>query len=332
MIKPGYVISLVFWGGLFCSVTLAADPKNLFDDMLATINYAQQSRSISAATYRDAFLANVKSTYYHGKPPEGKEVEIRKEAWQKLVRDTLLVMAFEEAGSKIIEVENIQQKLDAYAKKNAASPNWSSYKDRVLKVVGERLRREAIYQHSKDEFFAKVKVSEAEIRDFYLKNPKLFTEPERNEVSIILISVAPSASSGVWEVAINQLKDIRKDIKTIDDFRKMAELYSTDSTAEQGGNMGILHEGQLGGIANETVHKLEVGAVSEPLILLEGVALLTVTRRIGATHHTFAEVKTRATQLRLREKRAAAWQTHLESMRTMAEIKNSQEIDALLGE
>lgn len=313
------------------SITVFATENDIFNQSIATLKLNNKTKSLSVADYQDAVYDTIRNRFYHGKPPEGEEAELKQEVWDKLVIDTLVVMTSDEADMNDEITAKVKDKLQKYVAKYASNPNWDSVKEQVLPVVRDRFLRETFIDSHKQAFENTIATDTEEVKSFYLKNPKLFTEPERNRVSIILINVDPSSSSEVWNVAIEQIKMIREDINSPEDFKEKAIEFSTDVTAEMGGDMGILHDGQLGGRAKEVVTELDVGQVSEPVILLEGVALFMVTERIGATHHTFEEVADRAKQLTLREKKVTEWDKYLASLRDKAEIVNHIDIQTLIN-
>ena len=340
MIKSGITVFLLL--GLISSLltsditavetTSGSNSKQDQELKLATVSLGDISQVIHMADYRKSYYEKVRNSYYHGKPPENEEAQLRKDVWKEMIENTMLWLAHQEQTLALVDMDAINQEIDKYDQQYAQNQQWQQLKDKLIPVMRQYLVRQQSRKVMQTYHEEAVSVSEQEIHSFYLKNPQLFTEPERVRASIILIKVDPSSSSEVWGQAMEQMKKIRADINSLDDFKQMAELYSTDVTADQQGDMGFLHQGQYGGVAKQVIDLLNVGDYSEPVRLLEGIALFTVTDRIGATHHTFEEVKTRAGQLALRDKRQSSWQAYLTKLHKDATVNSESALERLLGD
>jgi peptidyl-prolyl cis-trans isomerase C len=71
--------------------------------------------------------------------------------------------------------------------------------------------------------------------------------------------------------------------------------------------MGYLHEGMLPGLPAETVAKLQPGETSDPVNLMEGVAIFRLIDRKQSKVNSFDVAKPRATELWLAEQSDNAW-------------------------
>ena len=71
--------------------------------------------------------------------------------------------------------------------------------------------------------------------------------------------------------------------------------------------MGYLHHGMLGAEAEKVLDTLEIGAVSDPLQLLEGVTIFRMDDRIEPQLLPLSEVRVRAGELWSKDQSDAAW-------------------------
>jgi len=71
--------------------------------------------------------------------------------------------------------------------------------------------------------------------------------------------------------------------------------------------MGYLHTGMLPGLPEQTVSKLQPGETSDPVRLLEGVAIFRLTDRIQPPPLNFEASQHRAKELWLTEQSDIAW-------------------------
>ena len=106
-----------------------------------------------------------------------------------------------------------------------------------------------------------------------------------------------------------------------EDFATLAELYSTDVTADQGGDMGLIHRGMISEEVEKQLATMAPGDFTEPTFLLDGLAIFKLVDRKPETVHTFIEVKNRATGLATQAAIDKAWQDKLAQLRADAAIQ-----------
>ena len=73
--------------------------------------------------------------------------------------------------------------------------------------------------------------------------------------------------------------NIRSRIKTFDDFKYYARIYSTCPSGRNGGDLGCFNRGQMVKSFEDAAFFGEVGEVSEPVKTQFGYHLLWVTRK-----------------------------------------------------
>src|SRR6185503_17229974 len=96
---------------------------------------------------------------------------------------------------------------------------------------------------------------------------------------IILLKVDPSSPQAKWDGARNEGAAIAKRLKGGADFKQLAKLHSAEGSAEGGGDMGYVHRGMLPESAQEAIDKLKPGEITEPVALLEGMAIFRLEQR-----------------------------------------------------
>jgi peptidyl-prolyl cis-trans isomerase SurA len=101
----------------------------------------------------------------------------------------------------------------------------------------------------------------------------------------------------------------------------LARIHSGDESAVDGGHMGYMHLGMFGAPAQKVLNVLEPGEVSEPVVLLEGVALFRINAIKEADLNNLEEVEERARKLLMRELGGKAWKDLRVSLRQSADIK-----------
>ncbi len=259
------------------------------------------------------YKKEAKNKFFHGKPADQVVAELQRSVGDKLVVNALIL---NEANHRKLKPDEkiINQQVTDYESKLANDPNWADAKARVLPVITKRFQNEFLIKKLEEITRKVAPPSTAQVRTYYNSHPEKFTSPIEQRVSVILLSVDPS--SDAWNETIEDAKNLLRQIRGGKDFAEMAKLYSKDlQTVDQGGDMGYLHDGMLPGLPQETVNKLKVGEVSEPIRLLEGVALFRLTDRKNPGLSNFESVKQRARELWLAEASDNAWNALLVSLR-----------------
>ena len=92
-------------------------------------------------------------------------------------------------------------------------------------------------------------------------------------------------------------------------------------SAQTGGDMGYQHEGALSPEAESVIADLEVGEVSAPVRVLEGMVIFKLLDRRARQLQAFEDVEERAVQLWSRQVGEEQWQQLLADLRSKAEIR-----------
>jgi parvulin-like peptidyl-prolyl isomerase len=158
------------------------------------------------------------------------------------------------------------------------------------------------------------------LHDYYAAHPDKFTEPERLRASIILLGVDPSSTRETWQMAQQRGTELHAELLAGADFAALARRHSTDPTAENGGDMGYLHQGMLAENVHAALQSLAPGGLTPPLRVLEGVAVLRLDERHPARHLPYPEVQARVAALWADDAGLQARQALLERLRGAAEI------------
>lgn len=163
------------------------------------------------------------------------------------------------------------------------------------------------------------------LADYYAANIDKFTEPAQQRVSVILFPVAPSADGATWQAARDEAQRVAGLVGDGRDFAELARQYSADVSSEKGGDMGYLHEGMLSPAAESVIDKLDIGEVSAPVDVLEGVAVFRVTDRTPAAVRHLDDVRERAADLWARDAARRAKETLTRQLRAEAVIDIDEE-------
>ena len=130
-----------------------------------------------------------------------------------------------------------------------------------------------------DEIEKKIKVDEAEVKDYYQNHKDGFMIPTKYRASHILVKTEEKAA------------EILASLSNGSDFAKLAESESIDITNRRGGDVGYFTEGQLIPEFEKACTKLEVGQVSPIVKTPFGYHIIKLTDKKEARVKDFEEVK-----------------------------------------
>ena len=276
--------------------------------------------TISWMDYEYEYRKEVSAKFYHGKPTEAQLASFQREVGEQLVTNALLV---QEAKRRKIKPDGdyVKQQLQQFEDRFKNDPKWPEARPRVLPVVTKRFEGESL-RSKLEEAVRNVPVpDEKRLREYYAAHPDKFTTPPQPKVSVILLRMDPSSDETEWQKATEQANDLVKRLRAGGDFAEMARQYSGDVTADKGGDMGYLHGGMLPGLPEQIVNALKPGEISEPVRLLEGVAIFRLDDRLPSVTNSFDEVKQRVSDLLVKELSSKAWDTLIANLRKNAVIK-----------
>ena len=276
--------------------------------------------SITWMDYESEYASQAGKKFCHGKPSEAIIAEFQREIGDTLITNAMLV---QEAKRRKLKPDNaaVNQKLAQFENRFAQDPNWPKARVRVLPIITVRLQNENLRTQLEERVRNVPPPSEKQLRQYYAAHPEKFTSPSQTRVSIILLRVDPAAPDADWQKAIEEGQGLVKRLRAGEDFAAMARDYSGDITAEEGGDMGYLHEGMLPGLPAQTVSKLQPGEISDPVTLMEGVAIFRLTERKPAEINSFKAVRERARELCLAEQSENAWNSLIAKLKKTTPVQ-----------
>ena len=302
---------------LVCTMGFTQETKQVTsDDLFAMVN----GEAISLQRYVQALRNAAKNRFYHGKTPEAEVNAFKLEVGQELINTTLLL---QEVKRRNIQADKpwVEERYQRLIEKYQKHPKWEEDKEVLMVDLRDRLNKQSQLKSLEKEVKNIPQPTQAQLQDYYKKHPEMFTTPGRFRVSSILLKVEPWAPPETWAAAEAEAQRIAKEIREGADFAEMAALYSQDSSADEGGDLGYLHRGMLGTTPEAVIDGLQPGEVSEVTQLLEGFALFKLVSREASVLNELSTVKDRAAELWLREAKDTAYNQLLKSLRTKADIE-----------
>ncbi len=286
------------------------------DEVFARIGDAEITRD---EFEREVYSA-ARQTFYHGKPPSGEEfIEFRREVADRLIDRQLLLV---EAKRRDLQPDHpgIDAKIASYEARYGDTERWQSEGPRMVAALRARFEEDSLIDALEADVRAVAPPGPEELREFYGANPDLFTEPAQNRVRVILLGVPPSADAAIWQAVRAEAQLVMEQLRGGDSFEELARLHSSDRSADEGGDMGYMHAGTLSPGAEEAIVQLEIGEYSDPIQVLEGMAIFQLADRKPEQMHEFSEVRDRAEELWKRQRGEQQWSELVAELRADSKV------------
>ncbi len=273
---------------------------------------------ITVSQFKAVFYAELRQKFYHGSVTQEKKIALRQEILADMVDNRLLL---QEALKQGLTPDKKWLKSEVQRwKKRIKARGWQSQGDEWLKSVTQELKEKNLIEQLNLKVKENVIAKESDVQRYYKQNADKFTTPEQIHILLILLEVAPSSKGEVWEAEHSKAKDLLIELEKGADFSELARRYSGHETAANGGDLGYVHKGMLASPAQNALNGLAVGAVSEPVTLLQGIAVMKLLDKRSSKLNKFDDVKERASDLWLREHRALALSKFIEKLRNATPV------------
>ncbi len=172
-----------------------------------------------------------------------------------------------------ISVFGSKEKLEEYYGKSIIELKDDFKNDIEKQLLSDKMKGKA---------FAGLKVSPAEVKEFYDRIPKDSIPYFNSELELGQIVMMPKLSQQEKEFARKKLEGIRNDIIQGADFSVKAIQYSEDPGSYlDGGNLGMIERGELVPEFEAVAYKLKEGEMSDIVETPFGYHLIIVDERRG---------------------------------------------------
>ncbi|MFQ5508739.1 MAG: peptidyl-prolyl cis-trans isomerase [Leptospirillia bacterium] len=174
------------------------------------------------------------------------------------------------------------------------------------------------------EVYAAIRVTDADISNYYATHPEAFTQPGRVQLRQIHVGSQglPEADRALAERTVRVLAE---EVTGAEAFAR-AEAALSGSPAISVGDAGTLDVGQLRAELAEAITATPEGGVTPPVTLPTGTAIFLIEKKFPAAPQSLAEVyetaRTLATETQVTA-RLAQW---------MAELKQATRIEILIAD
>ncbi|MCP9455763.1 MAG: peptidyl-prolyl cis-trans isomerase [Nitrospira sp.] len=232
-------------------------------------------------------------------------------ALTKLIERTLQL---QEAKAKGIEVS--EQELAQFAEQLTLQGSAVDLADpQQRRLLREQLLLIRVVDR---EVRSAITVGEAEMKRYYQEHRNRFVLPEEYRLSQILVRFR---SVEERPDALAKIRDAMKELKRGERFEDVAFRYSEDPNALQGGQLGVVRQGELLPAIEQAIAPLVPGAISEIIETDHAFHIFRVDEKKPPQHRPYDEVVPELRTLVYDQKVEEAFQAWLARLKQKAYIE-----------
>lgn len=183
--------------------------------------------------------------------------------------------------------------------------------EKVLQDLEKLKKRLIIEAFLREEIKFDEKVDDKALKDFYKKHEKEFITPEKIHAKHILVKDK--------KLADEILEKLKQDPNQ---FEKLAQIHSIDSSGKDGGDLGFLEKGTLVPEFESALDKLKKEGEISPVVKTNyGYHIIKFVKREKGTLQNFDEVKEEVKEMYLKENQRAIFD------KVIADLKNKYKVE-----
>jgi len=287
-------------------------------DVLARVN----GENVTKGDF-DKLIKQMEMSAGQSVPTERRD-EVYRTALDQLVTYTLLSQEIKARGIKGDEKEVDQQMQQIRGQFKTEEEFTKALAGREM--TPERLRsditKEASIKTMLDAEVATVApVTDADVREFYEKNPDKFKQPESVRASHILIPVPQGGDDATKKVAKGKAQSLLKQVQSGGDFAKLARENSSDGSAQQGGDLGFFTHGQMVAPFDQAAFALKPGEVSGVVETQFGFHIIKVTEKKDPSTVALDQVTDRVREFLAGQRKEERRQAFINGLKGKAKIE-----------
>lgn len=294
-------------------------------------NQPQENQDVAALVNGQAITyAEVEETYL--RLPEYYRASLTQDViLDTLIEEKLFLQAASDRGISVSEDE-VQESINSMLKELGMTEEDMKVRlaqqNLSFEIILEFKKKELIVEKLFNETIAKdIQVTLPEIKEYYLENQVMFTEPEKIQVSHLIIchNESISCNSNRTKEEARLLIESIKQNTTPETFSDMAKKYSEEPGANESGGalpMLISKSDPVDPMFLDAAFNLEPGVISDVVETQFGYHLILVTDRIESSSSPFETVIDSINNTLTVQQQQDMISTFAQKLRDQAEIIN----------
>jgi len=268
-----------FFAAILMSVTLLSAQQSL-DRIIAVVDREVITESDLNFTVQQLAVQN---------RLDPKSTELRDRVLDGMINDKLvLAQAIED--SVIVTDEEVTERLEQQISRMVYQVGGQEKLEEAYGMSVNRMKRDfqfrelirkqMLVQKIQQQRQMQLTVSRREVEEFFTTY-KDSIPPVPMEYELSHIYVEPKPDSSVLKATVARIQTIADSIKAGGDFALFAKRYSSDGSADQGGDLGFARRGSFVKEFEEVAFTLSVNEVSKPVKTQFGYHIIQLVERRG---------------------------------------------------
>lgn len=229
-----------------------------------------------------------------------------------LITNKVIELEADKQGVKVSKQE-IDEELATFIESYGGEDSFNSALESRGITLEDFKNDIEIYLLTKELMSKDIEVTDEDIEAYFEENKEDFKQAEEVRASHILVEDEATA------------KEVLEKINAGEDFADLAAEYSTDSTAENGGDLGFFGTGKMVEAFETAAFALDIDEVSDVVETKYGFHIIKVTDKKEAAEAVFEDNKDEIKDILIEEEMNANYATWLEELKENYKIKNTFE-------
>ena len=229
-------------------------------------------------------------------------------ALDTLITKKVIEKEMEKAGIEVTQ-EEIDEEMANYAEYYGGEETFLTILESSSVDISDFEGDMKIYLATNKLMEDEIEITDEEMQIYFEENKDSFSQQEQVEASHILVEDEKTANEVIQKLDEGE------------DFSELAAEYSTDSTAENGGELGYFGTGEMVAEFESAAFSQEVGIYSEPVKTEYGYHIIKVTDHIEAKEVSYEDAKEEIRDLLFGQKMDELYPTWIQEVMTDYEIE-----------
>jgi parvulin-like peptidyl-prolyl isomerase len=276
---------------------------DLYDKIVAKVDNA----IITQSDIDDVAFASIEQIkkQYPKKEWKSHIRQLKKQILDQMINEYVCVRFARDNDIKITD-EEIQSHIETL-KKNAGIVTDEEFQKELekenltLAELKESIKRQSLMRRVlQKEIYSKINITENEIRNYYNEHIDLFKIPAQVHVKLLLLEVPSNSDENTVK---KKAYEIYSKLEEGADFDKLVQKYSAGPSIDQGGDIGVLKQGEGLPEFEKVAFNLDNGEFSKPFRTKHGWNIIKV---LDKKERTFISLEKKHDEIELLLKKQKA--------------------------
>jgi peptidyl-prolyl cis-trans isomerase C len=271
----------------------------------------------------DRLIKNMEVRANQPVPAERRD-EVYRKALEQLVTYTVLSQETRARKVAVTDAEvdgSIQQMRSQFPSEDAFKKALEARGMTLEKLKDDTRVDISINKMIETEVASQTAPSDAQVREFYDKNPDKFKQDEAVRASHILFRVDETADAATKKKAMDEAQSVLKQARSGADFAELAKKHSADGSAQQGGDLNFFTRGQMVPAFDQAAFTLKPGEISDIVTTQFGYHIIKVTEHRPASTVPFEQVSARIKDFLTEQQKQQKADAFIQSLKQKAKIE-----------